>query len=181
MKGNPDTAHGHRKPVAHQAARLHLQPLQRTIHVPHRGAAARLFTEHMPGLQRRAQLELDVPLLQIPDEREAEFEVRREPFAFERITRLAQIADDILEIGFAEMRQHPAIMDVRAPADQAGPVRLLPELGHQAAQQEMLRQAHARVRRHFKCAHLDQHQPALSARRETFGAPFDLAPARLQG
>jgi hypothetical protein len=95
--------------------------------------------------------------------------MRREPVELKRIARLAQVADDVLEIRLAKVREHPAVMDIRAPADEAVLVGLLPEFGDQAAQQQMLGEAHARMRRHLKGAHLDQPEPASTAfRRKQF-------------
>ena len=61
------------------------------------------------------------------------------------------------------MRQHPAVVNVRAPAHETVFVWLLPELRDEPAQQQMLREAHLRVRRHFKRAHLDETEPARAA------------------
>src|SRR5439155_1386211 len=81
----------------------------------------------------------------------------------EGIPGVAQPAEHIFEIGLAEVREHPAVVDVRAPPHQAVPVRLAPESGDKSAQEQMLRKAHARVRRHLEGAHLDQPQPATAA------------------
>ncbi|MNX85652.1 hypothetical protein D3C86_1175000 [compost metagenome] len=51
-------------------------------------------------------------------------------------------------------------MQLGAPAGQPRGVRRLPEVGDQTAQQQLLRQAHARMRRHFKSAQFQQAQPA---------------------
>ena len=159
--------HGDGETVADEPARLDLQAFERAVHVTHRAAAAGFFAEHVPRFERGAQFDLHIALRQIADARETKFKMRREPLELERITGLAQIADDILEIRFAKMRQHPAVMNVRAPAHEAVCVRLLPEFRDEAAQQEMLREAHPRVRRHFERAHLDEAEPAAAAfRRE---------------
>src|SRR5579862_1314941 len=109
----------------------------------------------MPGFERGAQLELNIALFQIANARISEFKVRREPVEFKRITGLAQIPDHILEIRLAKMWQHPAVVDIRSPADQAVFVRLLPKFRDETAQQQVLRETHSGVRRHFKRAHLD--------------------------
>src|SRR5271170_2101357 len=127
--------------ITNEAARLDLQALKRAVHITHRATAAGLFAEDMPRLERSAEFDLNVALLQIADAREAKFKMWREPVELERITRLAQIADDIIEICFAEMRQHPAVMNVRAPADEVIFVRFVPEFCHETAQQKMLREA----------------------------------------
>jgi hypothetical protein len=57
------------------------------------------------------------------------------------------------------MRQHEAVVQRGAPAHQRLLVGLGPEARHQRAQQQHLRQAHARVRRHLEGAELDQPEP----------------------
>src|ERR1039457_6549635 len=83
-------------------------------------------------------------------------ETRREPGELKWITRFAQIIDDVAKIRLAKVRQHPAVVNIRAPAHETVVVRLAPKLRDQPAQQEMLCQTHACVRRHFKSAHLDK-------------------------
>ena len=73
-----------------------------------------------------------------------------------------QVADDVFEIGLAKVRQHPAIVDVGAPPHEAVPVGLAPELANESAQEEVLREAHARVRRHFEGAHFDEPKAAAA-------------------
>jgi len=82
-----------------------------------------------------------------------------------RIPGPAQIAEDVLEIRRAEMREQPAVVNVGAPAHQAVPVRLAPEPADQSAQEQVLREAHARMRRHLEGPHLDQAQAAAAALR----------------
>src|SRR5208282_1712517 len=109
---------GDGKAVAGETARLDLQAFDRAVHVAHRAAAAGFLAEDMPGFERGAEFELDVALFQVPNPRETEFKMRREPVGLEWITGFAQVADDIAEIRFTKMRQHPAVMNVRAPAHQ---------------------------------------------------------------
>ncbi len=47
-------------------------------------------------------------------------------------------------------------MQLGAPAHQPGTVGLAPETRHQRAQQQLLHDAHARMRRHLECAQLEQ-------------------------
>ena len=151
------------KRSAVKPARLDLKTFERAVHVTHRAAAGRFFAENVPWLERGAQFDLQIALLQIADEGKTKFKMRREPVKFERITGVAQIADDIAKIRFTKMRQHPAVMDVCAPAHEIVFVRLLPKFRDKAAQQEMLGEAHARMRRHFKRAHFHEAKPASSA------------------
>src|ERR1019366_5377652 len=116
----------------------------------------------MPRFERGAEFDLQIALLQCADARKPKFKMRREPVELEQITGLAQVADDIAEIRFAKMRQHPAVMDVRAPAHEIIFVRLLPKLRDEATQYQMLGKTHARLRRHFKRAHLDKDETSRS-------------------
>jgi len=52
------------------------------------------------------------------------------------------------------MRQHEIIGEPRAPMDQAALIGPLPEASDQRAQQQLLNERHARMRRHFEAAHL---------------------------
>ena len=106
-------------PRVDQAAHFHLQPLERAIDVAHRAAGA--------GLPRRARATARAParsstftsaLRDVADAREAELEVRREPLRLERIAAVAQIVDDVAEILPDEVRQHEAVVHLRAPAHQ---------------------------------------------------------------
>ena len=78
-----------------ESARLDLQPLERTVHIAHRAAAARFLAEDVPRFERGAEFELDVALFQIADARKTKFKMRREPVGLERITGVAQIMDDV--------------------------------------------------------------------------------------
>ena len=67
----------------------------------------------------------------------------------------------VVEVLPDEVRQHEAVVQLGAPARQARrPVRLAPEARDQRAQQQLLREAHARVRRHLEGAHLEQAEAA---------------------
>ena len=88
-------AAGNGEAVAGEATRLDLQAFERAVHVTHRAAAAGFFAEDVPRFERGAELDLQIPLLQIADAREAKLKVRREPIKLERITGLAQVADDV--------------------------------------------------------------------------------------
>src|SRR5216684_224504 len=133
------------------------------VHVTHRAAATRFFAEDVPRFERGAEFDVNIALLQIADARKAKLEVRCEPICLERKTRLAQIANDIPEIRLAKMREHPTVVNVCAPAQETAGVSLLPEFRDEAAQQEMLRETHPRVRRHFKCAQLDEAEATAAA------------------
>src|SRR5580765_1995595 len=148
--------------VADESARLDLQAFERAVHVTYRAADRAFFAEDVPRFERGAEFDLQIASLQIADARETKLEVRREPIELERITGVVQIVDDIAEIRLAKVRQHPAVVDVRAPAHEVVGVGLLPEFRDEAAQQEMLREAHLRMWRHFKRPHLDEAEPAVA-------------------
>ena len=59
------------------------------------------------------------------------------------------------------MRQQPAVVQLRAPARDGRAVRFAPEFRDEAAQQEMLGQAHARVWRHLEAAEFHQAERRL--------------------
>src|SRR5450755_2545664 len=93
------------------------------------------------------------------DQRKSKFKVRREPFVFEGIASFTKLLDNILKIALDEMRKHETIVQRSLPVDQLAPVWLFPELGDQRSDQQLLSQAHARMRRHFKGPQFDQPQP----------------------
>ena len=163
MHRNAAAIDGQGEAIANESACFDLETFERAVHVTN-GAARRAFlAKDMPRFQRGAEFHLNVALGKVADAREAELEVRREPVELERIPGIAQIVDDVLEIRLAEVRQHPAVVDVRAPADEVVRVGLLPEFGDESAQEQMLRETHARVRRHFEGAHLDETQATGAA------------------
>src|SRR6478735_5458035 len=120
----------------HHAAHLHLQALQRGIDEA-RGAAGRvLLAEHMPGLQRIAQLHLDIARSEIAEARKAEFEMRREPCRIHGVAGGTQLLQHIVEVFPDEMRQQEPVMQLGAPAFQrCRLIGSLPEARQHAAQQ----------------------------------------------
>src|SRR6185503_7610778 len=103
--------------------------------------------EDMPGFKPGAQFDMNIALREIADARETKFEVWREPVELEWVPGVAQVVNHILEIRLAKMRQHPAVVNVCSPSHEIVRVGMLPEFRDQPAQQKMLGQAHARVRR----------------------------------
>ena len=95
--------------------------------------------------------------------------------------RIAQVGDDALEVGPQEVRQHEAVVQRRAPAHQRPAVGLLPEPGDERADQQLLGEAHARVRRHLEGAELDQAEPAHRPLRRVQLVDADLGPVRIAG
>ena len=96
--------------------------------------------------------------------------MRREPTAIERVACLIEFSHDIFEVLPDEVGQEKAIMQLGAPAHQA--LRLigyLPKTRDQRTQEQLLREAHARVWRHLEGAHLKQPQtPGGAVRRVKF-------------
>ncbi len=111
----------------------------------------------MPRLQGLPQLDFGAERGEVPILGETELEVRREPLRLESKACLVQLRHDIGKILFDEMRQHEPVVQFGAPSGQAlGRVWRAPEAGQQRPQQQLLRQAHLRVRRHFESPQLQQ-------------------------
>src|SRR5258706_15656758 len=106
----------------------------------------------MPWLECLAQLQMDAALGDAAERGEAELEMGREPGVLEREPGLAHLGEQVLKILMDEVRQHETVVQIRAPARQFLDVRGLPEAGDQAADQQLLYQAHAGVRRHLEAA-----------------------------
>ncbi len=89
--------------------------------------------------------------------REAELEVRGEPLVLERVARSVLFGDDVGEILLHEVRQHETVVQLRSPAREAfGDIRCSPEARDERPKQELLREAHVGVRRHFERAQLEK-------------------------
>ena len=87
--------------------------------------------------------------------------MRREPAELERIAGIVELRDHVLEVLPDEVRQHEAVVQLGAPARQPRrPVRRGPEARDQRAHQQLLHQAHPRMRRHLEGAHLEQAESA---------------------
>ena len=102
------------------------------------------------------QFEFEAALRDFTQPREAELEMRCEPVGRERVARLAEVGEHVVEVLPHEMRQHEIVVQARAPAAERPFVGTVPEFGHEAAQQRLLRHAHAPVRRHLEGAQLEQ-------------------------
>ena len=64
-----------------------------------------------------------------------------------------------------KMRQHEPVVQLRAPAHEIAVVRRSPEARDEREQEQLLREAHPRVRRHLERAELDETEPAGRRRR----------------
>ena len=140
-----------------------LQSFDRRIHISHCATGARLLSEHVPRFERLPQFDMDALRRDRSIDREAELQVRREPLWLQREAVPAEIAKEIPEVVGHEVRQHEAVVQARVPANQRLIVGALPEAGNERAQEQLLREAHLRVRRHFKRSQL--HQPLAAAAR----------------
>ncbi len=100
------------------AGDLDLQPFDRRIDVADRAARAGLFPEHVPRLERLAQLDVHAAPRDRPERREPELEVRCEPVGLHRIAAAAEIVEHVAEVVGHEVGQHEAVVELRAPARQ---------------------------------------------------------------
>ena len=143
-----------------QACGPHLDALQRRVHIAHRAPGRPLLTHHMPGLQGCAQLDVHARSGHVADVREAEGEMRRKPGRLEGKACLIQFRQHVGKVLLDKAGQQEAIVQGGAPTGQAlrpvTAVRLTPEPRHQGAQQELLNQAHLRMRRHLERTQLQQ-------------------------
>ena len=92
----------------------------------------------------------------IPSNGKAEFSRGLEPNRIERVARAPEVVEHAQKILPDEMRQHEAVVQVRAPAHGRAALRIAPEPRGERAQKQLLGEAHARVRRHLEGAELDK-------------------------
>ena len=116
----------------------------------------------MPGLQGAAQGQLDAARLDLTDQRKAELEMRLKPGHVEGVTALFQLGQHVLKVHADKAGEQKAVMQLGPPARELAAVGLAPEAGDQRAQQQLLRNAHARMRRHLEGAQFKQTQAAGS-------------------
>src|SRR5208283_1078418 len=91
-----------------------------------------------------------------PDKREAEFEMRREPLRLKFISAFPKLSQNVLPIEPHEMRKHETVVQGGSPTHQFLFTRRAPEMCDQSSKNQLLRDAHPRVRRHLESAHLDE-------------------------
>ena len=148
--------------VGREARDLHLQPLDRRIHVAHRAAGRAFFAHHMPGLERLAQLHFGAEASRSrrtwgSGTRSAARTIRLlsgKPAAFCSAMTSARSCS----MKYGSMKRSCSSVPQRAR--RGGSIGLAPETRDQRTQHELLREAHALVRRHFEGAHLEQAEPA---------------------
>ena len=114
----------------------------------------------MPGLERLAQFELDALVFDLAAEREAELGLRLVPVGAEGEAVRLQIGEHVEEVLPDVVRQHEPVVQRRAPARQRPVERIAPQPRDDRADQQLLGEAHARVRRHLEAAELDEAETA---------------------
>ena len=110
----------------------------------------------MPRLERLTQRQVNRACRQLTSQRKPELEVRREPIGGQLVAGAPELLDHIVEVERDEVREHEPIVQLGAPARQAGGVRLAPETRDQGTDQQLLRDAHASVGRHLEGPHLEK-------------------------
>src|SRR6202008_1571968 len=93
-------------------------------------------------------------------ERKAELALRLEPSRIESITGAGKVIQDFEEIRPDEVLEHEAIVQGGAPAHRLAVERRAPKGGDERAQQQLLRQTHARIGRHLERTEFDKAEPA---------------------
>src|SRR5262245_15827699 len=114
----------------------------------------------MPRLKRLPQFQLHSAVLHRSIEGKAKLALRLEPDRIEGVAGGSKVVEHVEKIPPDEMLEHEAVVQRRAPAYELAALRLAPEPGDQRAQQQLLRQTHARIRRHLERAKLDQTETA---------------------
>src|SRR5260370_10403983 len=132
-----------------EALQFDLQALDRGIHEAGGAAARRLFAQDIPGFERLAQLQPDAAVGDLAVNRKTELALGVEPFRVEAIAFAADFLEHVEEILPYEILKHEAVVQRRAPAHHGAVERLAAEPGDERAQQQLLREAHTRIGRHF--------------------------------
>ena len=94
---------------------MHLDAFQRRVHITGGAARAAFLAHDMPGLQRIAQRHHRAIDLDLPDQREAEFEMRREPAGVKAKARIAQLGQHVVKVFVDPVRQHETVVQLGAP------------------------------------------------------------------
>ena len=104
-----------------------------------------------------------------------------EPVDAEREPGAVEVRDHLDEVRPDEVRQEEAVVEERAPADERASVGLLPEPGDEGSHEELLHEAHARVRWHLEAAELDEAEPAARRLGGVQLVDAELGPVRVAG
>src|SRR5436305_5211258 len=135
----------------------------------------------MPWLERVAQLQPNPVMLNRPVEWKTKLVLRREPYRVEFVTAAFEIGQHLKKILPEEMRQHEPVVQRRTPTYACAVPRLAPEPCDQRAHEQLLRERHARVRRHFEGAEFVQSKPPHRALGREQLVDADLGPVRVAG
>ena len=107
--------------------------------------------------------------------------MRGEPLLLKRIASFAQVCHHIFPVELNEVGQHEPVVQNRAPPYELSPVRRTPEVRDQRPDQQLLRQTHARMWRHFKRAQLYQAEPRSGGIRRIELVDAELGAMRVAG
>jgi hypothetical protein len=139
---------------------LHLQPLDRRIDEACRDPGGGVFAKHVPRLQGVTQLQVHAAIGNGAIKWKAKLALSMKPVRREIVPGTAKILQHAEKVLPNPVLQHESVMQGGAPADQRAALRLAPEPGDQGAQEQLLRQAYARMWRHFEGAKFDETQPS---------------------
>ena len=181
VQGHAAAVAGHHIPWMRQVADLDLQAFDRRVDVARRSRSAGFLAQHVPRLDRLTQFKFDPVQHHLADPRKAELEMRSEPRFAHGQADLLQFPQDLAEVLEDKVRQHEAVVQRSAPADQRLAVGLVPEARDQRPHQQLLGQAHPGVRRHLKRPELDQAQPAAGRIGRVQFVDAELGPMRVAG
>ena len=139
---------------------MHFNAFQRGVDIPNGTAGRPFFAHHVPWFQRAAQRQLNAVGFDLADQRKTEFEMRFKPGHVEAVSGFSQLGQHVRKVHADQAWEQKAVVQLGAPARHAAVVGLCPEASDQRAQQQLLGNAHAGVRRHFEGAQLQQAQAA---------------------
>src|SRR5262245_5140010 len=139
---------------------LHLQPLDRGIDKARGDTGGRIFAQHVPRLERVPQFKLDAAVGDGAIEGKTKLALGMKPLRVEVIAGAAKTFQNVEKVLPNEVLQHESVVQGRTPTYRRAALWLAPEPGDQGAQEQLLRQAHARMRRHFERAKLQEAQPS---------------------
>src|SRR6516162_6713199 len=137
---------------------LHLQPLDRGVDEARGDASGRIFAQHVPRLQRMSQFKPDAAVGDCAIQRKTKLALGMKPLRIEVIAGAAEIFQNVEKVSPNEVFQHESVVQRRTPTYRRATLWRAPEPSGQRAQEKLLRQAHARVWRHFERAKLHQAQ-----------------------
>ncbi len=139
------------------------------------------FAEHVPRFDGLPQFDFDVLVADRSAEWEAEFEVGIEPFLTEVEACFLKIGQHVGEVLRQEMRQHDLSCRPVFQRTRSFWYGFCQKWGEQAAEQQLLRQAHSRMRRHFEGPQFDQPQASGTGVGRKQFVDAELGPMRVAG